>query len=89
MFRANGGPSISGIAMKTPTLEQQRQVVSQWKETGPELESRRIMDLASMSDEAAAVASERLLWVEEVWRARPNWSGLVEQQDLFRKLHAP
>jgi hypothetical protein len=75
--------------MNTPTLEQQRKLVSQWKETGPELESRRIADLASLTDEAAAVASERLLWVETVWRARPNWSGLVEQQDLFRKLHVP
>ncbi len=75
--------------MKTPTFEQQKLLVAQWKETGPELELRRITELASMTDEAAAVASERLLWVETVWRARPNWSGLVEQQDLFRKLHAP
>ena len=73
--------------MNTPTLEQQKHLVSLWKEAGPELESRRIAELAAMTDEAAVAASERLLWVETVWRARPNWSGLIEQQDLFRKLH--
>lgn len=41
-------------------------------------------ELAAMTEERACQIIQRLGAVEG-WRERPDWSGLVEQQEIFRK----
>jgi len=41
--------------------------------------------LAQMTDEEALRQILSLVVAEEPWRERPDYSGLVEQQALFRK----
>ena len=48
------------------------------------VETFKAQELATMTDEKARKIIESLGAVEP-WRDRPDWSGLVEQQALFRK----
>ena len=45
-------------------------------------------ELANLTDEEARKIIQRLE-AQEVWRERPNWSGLVEQQAIFHGLPRP
>ena len=42
-------------------------------------------ELAAMSDEEALRRIKSLVTPDPVWRERPDWSGLVEQQALFQR----
>jgi hypothetical protein len=48
------------------------------------VEALRARDLAAMTDERAG-AIIRSLGAATVWRDRPDWSGLIEQQAIFRR----
>lgn len=45
-------------------------------------------ELASMTDAEALRRIEALRAFGPVWRERPDWSGLVEQQAIFHRRHA-
>jgi hypothetical protein len=48
------------------------------------VETVKALELAGMTDERALVVIHSLGGAEG-WRERPDWSGLVEQQALFRR----
>jgi hypothetical protein len=48
------------------------------------VEAVRAQELAAMTDERARQLIQSLGAVE-VWRERPDWSGLVEQQAIFQR----
>jgi hypothetical protein len=48
------------------------------------VESFKAQELASMTEERA-LQIIRSLGAVEGWRERPDWSGLVEQQAIFKK----
>jgi len=48
------------------------------------VETFRAQELASMTDERARDII-RMLGAVQGWRERPDWSGLVEQQTVFRR----
>ncbi len=48
------------------------------------VEKIKAEELAAMTDERAWQIIQNLGTVEE-WRARPDWSGLVEQQRIFHR----
>lgn len=48
------------------------------------VETFKAHELAAMTDERAREIIQRL-GAAEGWRERPNWSGLVEQQAIFKK----
>jgi hypothetical protein len=50
------------------------------------VEALRARELASMTDARATEVIQSLAAVD-VWRERADWSGLVEQQALFRRGH--
>jgi len=50
------------------------------------LEAFKAQELAAMTDERARQIIQ-MLGAVEGWRERPDWSGLVEQQAIFRKGH--
>ena len=67
----------------------QRAYVKQWVKTGQLLEELRWRELAALDDAQALRASDAL--IESAARVplspgRREWSGLVEQQALFRRL---
>lgn len=57
----------------------------QYRATTEALEAVRVQELAAMTDGRAREII-RSLSAAEVWRERPDWSGLVEQQALFHGL---
>ena len=75
---------------RTPlTLEEQRQIVQQWKRTGEELRLIKMAELAAMTDEEAQRATQDLLLMAEGAYFNPKYltySGLIEQQRIFRRL---
>jgi hypothetical protein len=48
------------------------------------VETARAQELAAMTEERAREIIQNL-GAADVWRARPDWSGLVEQQALFMR----
>ncbi len=48
------------------------------------IEAAKAQELAGLTEERARQIIQGL-GVVEGWRERSDWSGLVEQQDLFRK----
>jgi hypothetical protein len=70
------------------TPQAARAYVKQWVQTGQLLEELRWRELAALDDARALRASDAL--VESAMRVRlppgrREWSGLVEQQALFRR----
>jgi len=66
----------------------ERRWVENWSVTGQLLEQLRRRELRSLSDERALFCAEALFsmpWPAEVLARRPR-SGLLELQDLFRRL---
>ena len=53
------------------------------------LERIEARELMAMTDEEALRRLLSLRVVEPVWRERPDWSGLVEQQALFHRKKKP
>ena len=73
------------------TGQDQRAYVRRWVETGRMLEQIRWRELRSLDAAAALAASDRL--IDAALRvplspARREWSGLVDLQDLLRRLRA-
>jgi hypothetical protein len=65
--------------------------VENWSMTGPLLEERRRRERRTLSAERALSCAEALFsmpWPEEVLANRRRQSGLLQQQDLFRRLHS-
>jgi hypothetical protein len=48
------------------------------------VEAAKAQELAAMTEERARQSIQGL-GAAEGWRERPDWSGLVEQQAIFRK----
>ena len=77
---------------KPLTLEEQRQYVQQWKRTGEELRLIKMAELAAMTDEDTRDAVATLLSSAFTRTAYKNpkyeqYSGLIEQQAYFQKMH--
>jgi hypothetical protein len=74
--------SIESRQQTDPTTARD-QLQARWKAVA----AHEARELASMSDERAReiIAS---LGAVDAWRARPDWSGLVEQQALFHRRRA-
>jgi hypothetical protein len=65
--------------------------VENWSVTGPLLEEQRRRELRALSAERALFFAEALFsvpWPADVLARRRPRSGLLEQQDLFRRLRA-
>ncbi len=65
--------------------------VENWSVTGPLLEEQRRRELRSLSAQRALFCAEALFsmpWPAEVLASRRRQSGLLQQQDLFRRLHS-
>ncbi len=68
--------------------EAQRQWLQQWKGAAIALAEQRRKDLRRLSDHQALAASEALLSLVTtvtLRASRRSWSGLIEQQALFRR----
>jgi hypothetical protein len=65
----------------------------EWKKdyraTTEALERIQAAELMAMTDEEALRRITSLSVVGLVWRERPDWSGLVEQQAIFHKRKQP
>ena len=69
----------------------ERRWVDNWSVAGPLLEEQRRRELRSLSAERALFCAEALFsmpWPAEVLATRRGHSGLLHQQDLFRRLHS-
>ena len=70
------------------TSDEQRWVEN-WLETGPILEEQRKKELRALTPERAMFLAEALFsipWPEDVLARRRAHSGLLELQNLFRRL---
>lgn len=70
----------------------QREWLRQWNDAGAALAATRRKGLMRLSDERALAASEALLSLVLTVTLNPRrhgWSGLVEQQALFRRRPSP
>lgn len=68
----------------------ERRWVENWLETGPVLEEQRKKELRALTPERAMFLAEALFsipWPAEVLERRRASSGLLDLQDLFRRLH--
>ena len=66
-------------------LTNKEEWLAQYRETTEILERIRLRELAAMTDEEALRIIKSLTVAEPPWRERPDWSGLVEQQDIFHR----
>jgi hypothetical protein len=74
---------------QTMTRQEARAYVKQWLLTGRLLEELRWRELAALDDARALRASDALIESAErvpLPPGRREWSGLVDQQALFRRL---
>lgn len=72
------------------TPEQQKQWMQQWRYAAVRLAEIKREELARMTDEEALQASKDLLAIAQYAYKDPRYrtySGLIEQQRLFRKLN--
>jgi len=63
--------------------------VENWSVTGPLLDEQRRRELCALSAERALFCAEALFsmpWPAQVLANRRGQSGLLQQQDLFRRL---
>jgi hypothetical protein len=74
------------------TEEQKRRWMEQWRAAGPALRELRARELRAMSEQDSARAFDRLDLPPGAGYRRPadrQGCGLVEQQRIFSKAHAP
>jgi hypothetical protein len=85
-------PKPQSVSPGSPAVadEQLRQWVAQWRVTGAELKKQKRAELRALSDEDAFLQASSLMqsigpdaWINP---RRRDWSGLVEQQNIFRKV---
>jgi hypothetical protein len=63
--------------------------VENWRAAGPRLLEQRAQELRALTPERAGFLAEALFsvpWPDEVLARRRSHSGLLEMQDLFRRL---
>jgi len=60
--------------------------VKQYKAAAIALEEQHALELQALTGEKALQISDDILSGSSGWRARPDWSGLVEQQAAFHRL---
>jgi hypothetical protein len=60
-----------------------------YRATTEALEVMRAQELRDMTDEEALRRMKLLVAADPVWRERPDWSGLVEQQEIFHRKRKP
>lgn len=70
-------------------IPDKQQWLARYRETAESLERIRARELAEMTDEEALRRIMSLSVVGTPWRERPDWSGLVEQQDIFHRRKKP
>jgi hypothetical protein len=59
--------------------------LAHYRETVEALARIRARELAALTDEAVLQQIQNLTTCEPPWRPNPAWSGLVEQQEIFRR----
>ena len=57
----------------------------QYRDDAEFLERLRAQELMKMTDERALEIIRSLVCAQPPWRERRDWSGLIEQQDLFHR----
>ena len=70
------------------SVEAQREWLRQWESAGPALAEQRKKELRELSESRALAATEALLSLvttAPLDPSRRNYSGLVEQQELFHR----
>jgi len=67
-----------------PSADQKKRL-AQYRKTVDALEQVRARELANMTDEEALRRIESLQCAGQPWRARPDWSGLIELQAIFHR----
>ena len=70
--------------MKSDSLAVQELAQAEYRARWEAVEVVRAQELAAMTEERACQLIQSLGAVE-VWRERPDWSGLVEQQAIFQR----
>lgn len=70
-------------------VDDKRRWLAAYRETSEILERIRARELAAMTDDEAWRRIMSLSVVGTPWRERPDWSGLVEQQDIFHRRTKP
>lgn len=73
------------------TRDEERAYVRQWVETGGILEQIRWRELRALDAVSALEASDHLIGAAlrvPLPAARREWSGLVDLQDVFRRLRS-
>lgn len=68
-----------------PSVDENRPWFAAYRETTEILERIRARELAAMTEDEALRRIMSLSVVGTPWRERPDWSGLVEQQDIFHR----
>ena len=74
--------------MSSTSAEMQERLRAEYHARWEAVERVKAEELANLTDEEARKIIQRLE-APEVWRERPNWSGLVEQQAIFHGLPRP
>lgn len=70
--------------MNSDSLAVQELAQAEYRARWEAVEVVRAQELAAMTEERACQLIQSLGAVE-VWRERPDWSGLVEQQAIFQR----
>jgi hypothetical protein len=68
----------------TPPIDKEKWLAN-YRQTTEILECMRTRELAAMTDAQALRIIASLTPFETPWRERPDWSGLVEQQEIFHR----
>ena len=70
--------------MDSESLELKEKARAEYYARWEAVETFKAHELAALTEDGARQIFQRLGAVEG-WRERPDWSGLVEQQAIFRK----
>jgi len=85
-------PKSQSLSPAGPAVvdEQLRRWVAQWRVTGVELKKQKQRELRALTDEEAFLQASSLMQSmgQDVWinPRRRDWSGLVEQQNIFQRV---
>ena len=79
-----GAESRHIVSMSSEPLTLQEKQAAEYHARWEAVETVKAQELAAMT-EARALEIIRSLSAVEGWRARPDWSGLVEQQAIFQR----
>jgi hypothetical protein len=74
--------------MSSTSAEMQERLRAEYYTRWAAVDRVKAKELANLTEEEARKIIQRLAAPEE-WRARPDWSGLVDQQAIFHGLPRP